>query len=232
MHLGKTSYPASSRLYFGHDHFSIGSYNNGRDFEFYSTNAGGGGNEGFRFNFNGGGMFNIKPVGNNIELSTFDANKMLMFTTPYDITTGGLNEQAPQFNPKGAGYYPNLSDKVLTIRNWDESLSDNGTIGTKAFFTRQGNLSIGTSATSLSSGVRASLTIQNGFRPVYRIDGTTQVKVRTQSGGGTLVSFPVYPNTAVPFQIHVGTKLTANGETRTVVSMPSKTSLVLDSAVD
>ena len=233
MHLGATTYPAKSKLYFGHDHFNIGSYNNGRDFEFYSANAGGGGQEGFRFRFgNGGGMLNIRPSGSNIELSTLDRNNMLMFTTPYDPTTGGLSEKAPQFNPRGAGYFPNVSDKVLTIRNWEESIADNATIGTKAFFTRQGNLSIGTSPTSLSNGVRASLTIQNGFKPVYRTDGVTQVKVRTENGGGITATFPAYPNTAVPIQIHVGTKLTANGETRTVVSMGNKTSLTLDSSVD
>ena len=147
-----------------------------------------------------------------------------------------INESPTQFNPLGGGYYPSYLDKVLGIRNFADTngltdYPDNSVVGLTAFFTRGGSLSMGTDPTSKNESVRAGVTIKKGIYDCLEIDGVTPIKVRTALPSSTTIIFPFNANAATPIQLHNGSRITANGETRTIVSL-TKTGCIVDAAVD
>lgn len=148
------------------------------------------------------------------------------FTLPSDVTI------ISRANP--GGYYVTAQDPIVTLFE--------GTVGgTKTVFNnrvvsrfnRMGYLGIGTEV-SWTNGrqQQAMLTLDNPTFTGYSNDGTTVAKVVT-SGSSTSATFLNTPNGTIGFGIHIGSKITANGVTRTVTAIAGANSTVtLDAAVN
>jgi hypothetical protein len=220
MYIGGTSYPASSKLHFGHSFYNIGSYNNGRDFEFYSKGAGQGGGDGdFRFVFDGGGSYYIKPFDTtSIKFATDDDDQRMVFEAYHNKSTDVDNDTLVFGIANTSAYYARAVDKIAVFRTTTASMVESTTVRTSAFITRSGGFVIGGDVTSRTA-LKSYLTVKSSERTGYLWDNVTNMTVTTNPSNESQLKFDNNSNGTIHPDIMVGTKITANGESRTVTDI-------------
>lgn len=179
---------------------------------------------------------NLIQTFSGVSVITSALNKTLWFgDTGGSNTTPGNNTNTVLVSRAMDGqYYNYTTNPALTVWNGSYAQSAGNVYGPKAYWYRNGYIGIGTSnaVPSTASALRAALTINQGTQTAYRNTAqTTQSQVIT-TGSSTLVSFTPDNGNAVPtFGLVVGSVITANSETRTIVEVDTD-HVTVDSAVD
>jgi len=221
--------------------WKMGSTGSGYPFTIKNFNGGQGT---FTFDLGGGPTFALK--GGSAGLQTYGGT--------WTISSGGVSgnyiNQSTAFYPSSqtvtsdswivsgnnmaAGYYPVTENPIMSLFNGDVA----GTVSTTnrfvARFNRLGFLGIGTTNTyaTPNTNQQAAITVDMGAKTGYSPNNpqTTAMQVVT-SGSSTTVSFLNGQNNSRTIGVMIGSKITANGVTRTVTNV-SYNGATLDAAVN
>lgn len=135
---------------------------------------------------------------------------------------------------KSFAVYPTTNDPLISFFNGTSTTPATGINRYVARINRLGYLGIGTTNTyaTPTTAQQASITINQGtYTGLKTSDGTTPLQVKT-TGSNTIVTCIGNGNSELAMGLIVGSKITANGETRTIVSIANAQQCIVDAAVN
>jgi hypothetical protein len=126
------------------------------------------------------------------------------------------------------------TEPVIAIRNGHPQLSTGNLVRDVGYWYRNGCIGLGTTNSygANNTAVKGGLSINFQTRSGYTsADQTVLSNVKT-TGSSTSISFTGNSNGAIDPMITVGTKITANGVSRYIVSFQNSTTATIDNTVD
>lgn len=132
------------------------------------------------------------------------------------------------------GFYPVSNDPIMSLFAGDSTATITATNRYVWRVNRIGFNGIGTTNAYADPNhmIQAAITVDQGSKTGVKFeDGTTAMQVHT-TGASTTVNCIGNANGVITMGLIVGSKITANGATRTIVSITNAFSFVVDSAVN
>lgn len=155
--------------------------------------------------------------------NTVSANSTTVMYDTFRVERGQAN-----------GFYPVSNDPLLSMFMGDSTAAITATNRYVARFNRIGFLGIGTTNTYAAPTTmqQAAITVDMTSKAGVKMnDGVTALQVRTVGSSTSVVCLGGI-NGELALGLIVGSKITANSETRTVVSITNSSTVVIDSAVN